>query len=153
MNKCIDDNLTDLNIISLLTEGVKLSVRNGRISHELPKGENIVANAAGSAKRWFFNDNRRSGVGEVYSVIKQTLVIMKDMLVPGAFYYNKYVDILPRVIEGIENYKTTYKDDTFITSRCNVIVDAIHSVLHQRQGFDESPKRRKGQDVVTPMKP
>ena len=128
MNKCVDDNLTDLNLISLLTEGVKISVRNGRIFHELPKGENIVHNVMNSTKRWFHNDNRKSGVQELYAIIKQSLVLIKENLEKNSYYYNKYVEIFPKVIAGIENYKRTYQDDSYITSRCTVIIDAINSV-------------------------
>ena len=69
MDKCIDDNLTDLHIISLIKEGVKIYVRNGRIAHQQPKGENVLQNMWGSTKRWFYNDNRRSGVDEIYNIV------------------------------------------------------------------------------------
>ena len=128
MNKCVDDNLTDLNLVSLLTEGVKISVRNGRIFHELPKGENIVHNVMNSTKRWFHNDNRKSGVQELYAIVKQSLVLIKENLEKNSYYYNKYVEIFPKVIAGIENYKRTYQDDAYIMSRCAVIIDAINSV-------------------------
>ena len=128
MNKCVDDNLTDLNLVSLLTEGVKISVRNGRIFHELPKGENIIHNVMNSTKRWFHNDNRKLGVQELYAIIKQSLVLIKENLEKNSYYYNKYVEIFPKVIAGIENYKRTYQDDSYITSRCTVIIDAINSV-------------------------
>ena len=42
------------------------------------------------------------------------------------------MEILPRVIEGIANFKLTYKDDAFITSRCNVIIDGINSIVNSR---------------------
>jgi len=128
MDKCIDDNLTDLHIISLLPEGVKISVRNGKIIHEQPKGENIVHNAMGSVKRWFFNDNRKSGIHELYAIIKQALSIIEE-LDKKSYYYIKYVDLLPKVIDGIKNYNSTYRDDSFIASRCNVIIDGINSIL------------------------
>tara|TARA_R110000851_G_scaffold317746_2_gene481322 strand:- start:447 stop:848 length:402 start_codon:yes stop_codon:yes gene_type:complete len=131
MNKCIDDNLTDLNLISLLAEGVKISVRQGRIVHEQAKGENIVTNVASSFKRWFFNDNRKSGVNEMYAIVKQAIQILdadEKALKKNSFYYNKYIEILPKVIDGIDNYKLTYKEDAYITSRCNVIIDGINSV-------------------------
>jgi hypothetical protein len=128
MNKCVDDNLTDLNLVSLLTEGVKISVRNGRIFHELPKGENILHNVLNSTKRWFHNDNRKSGVQELYAIVKQSLVLIKENLETNSYYYKKYMEIFPKVIAGIENYKRTYQDDAYITSRCTVIIDAINSV-------------------------
>jgi hypothetical protein len=128
MNKCVDDNLTDLNLVSLLTEGVQISVRNGRIFHELPKGENIIHNVMNSTKRWFHNDNRKSGVQELYAIVKQSLVLIKENLEKNSYYYKKYMEIFPRVIAGIENYKRTYQDDSYITSRCTVIIDAINSV-------------------------
>ena len=133
MDKCIDDNLTDLNLISLLPEGVKISVRNGRIVHEHPKGENVVTNVAGSFKRWFFNDNRKSGVSELYNIVKQALQLINDKVVTeSSYYYTKYMEIFPKVIEGIRNYQMTYKDDAYITSRCNVIIDGINSVINGR---------------------
>ena len=128
MNKCVDDNLTDLNLLSLLTEGVKISVRNGRIFHELPRGENIIHNMGNSAKRWFYNDNRKSGVQEIYFIIKQSIGLMKDDLETNSYYYKKYMEVFPRVIAGIENYKRTYQGDAYITSRCTVIIDAINSM-------------------------
>jgi hypothetical protein len=127
MNKCIDDNLTDLHLISLLQEGVKISVRQGRIVHEQPKGENVVTNVASSFKRWFFNDNRKSGINEMYSIVKQAIEIIAEGE-KGSYYHKKYIEILPKVIDGINNYKLTYKEDAYITSRCNVIIDGINSV-------------------------
>ena len=127
MNKCIDDNLTDLHLISLLQEGVKISVRQGRIVHEQPKGENVMANVTGSFKRWFFNDNRKSGVNEIYSIVKQAIQIISEGE-KDSYYHKKYIEILPKVIDGINNYKLTYKEDAYITSRCNVIIDGINSV-------------------------
>lgn len=129
MDRCIDDNLTDLNVISLLPVGVKLSVRSGKILHEKPKGENIVTNFIGSAKRWFFNDNRNSGVAEIYTVVKQAIKILSETLTSDSFYRRKYMELLPKVKEGIENYKITYEDDSFIISKCNVIINGINSVL------------------------
>ena len=127
MNQCIDDNLTDLHLISLLQEGVKISVRQGRIVHEQPKGENVVTNVASSLKRWFFNDNRKSGINEMYSIVKQAIQIIAEGE-KSSYYHKKYIEILPKVIEGINNYKITYKEDAYITSRCNVIIDGINSV-------------------------
>ena len=42
------------------------------------------------------------------------------------------MEILPRVIDGINNFKLTYRDDAFITSRCNVIIDGINSIVNSR---------------------
>ena len=53
--KHIDDNLSDLYVISLLPVDVKISIRNGRIIHEKPKGGegfmSTVSNAMHSMKR------------------------------------------------------------------------------------------------------
>lgn len=81
-----------------------------------------------STKRWFHNDNRKSGVQELYAIVKQSLVLIKENLEKNSYYYNKYVEIFPKVIAGIENYKRTYQDDAYIMSRCTVIIDAINSV-------------------------
>ena len=129
MDRCIDDNLTDLNVISLLPVGVKLSVRSGKILHEKPKGENVVTNFIGSAKRWFYNDNRNSGVMEIYTVVKQSIKILTETLSDESFYRRRYMELLPKVKDGIDNYKITYEDDSFIISKCNVIINGINSVL------------------------
>jgi hypothetical protein len=127
MDKCIDDNLTDLHIISLIKEGVKIYVRNGRIAHQQPKGENVLQNMWGSTKRWFYNDNRRSGVDEIYNIVKQGIKIVQG-LESDKFYCKKYIELLPKVIEGINNYKKTYSEDSYMQSRCNVIINGIQSI-------------------------
>ena len=123
MDKYIDDNLTDLNILALLPEGVKISVRSGRIVHD------DVNNAFNSFKRWIYNDNRKSGIQYIYNIVSDSLQILTETDNPA--YKQIYLDILPNVIKGIENYKRTYMPDAFICSRCAVIVHNIETVLEK----------------------
>ena len=78
----IDDNLSDLGVISLLQEGVKISLRNGRIIHEKPRGGegfmSSLSSAMTSMKRWINNDNRTSGMNEINRVIQQSFVILQE---------------------------------------------------------------------------
>lgn len=128
MDKYIDDNLTDLNILALLPEGVKISVRSGRIVHETIKDGNFLAGAINSVKRWVFNDNRKSGVQEIYTIVELAVKILRALEV-GGVYHEMYMDILPKVATGIENYKRTYKDDAFVASRCNIIIRNIKALV------------------------
>lgn len=123
--KHIDDNLTDLYLLSLLPEGVKVSIRNGRIVHERPKsGEGVmsfVASSFNSLRRWYNNDNRMSGINEIYNVIHTSFRILEENT--DDKLSQRYKDLFPKVIEGIENFMRTYKDDAYIVSRCNIIID------------------------------
>jgi hypothetical protein len=125
--KHIDDNLTDLYLLSMLPEGVKVSIRNGRIVHEKPKsGEGVmsfVASSFNSLRRWYNNDNRVSGTNEIYNVIQTSFKILEENVDEKLTL--RYKTILPKVIEGIENFMRTYKDDAYIVSRCNIIIDNI----------------------------
>ena len=125
--KHIDDNLTDLYLLSMLPEGVKVSIRNGRIVHEKPKsGEGVmsfVASSFNSLRRWYNNDNRVSGTNEIYNVIQTSFKILEENV--DDKLTQRYKTILPKVIEGIENFMRTYKDDAYIVSRCNIIIDNI----------------------------
>ena len=75
----------------------------------------------------FYNDNRRSGVDEIYNIVKQGIKIVQG-LESDKFYCKKYIELLPKVIEGINNYKKTYSDDSYMQSRCNVIINGIQSI-------------------------
>ena len=123
--KHIDDNLTDLYLLSMLPEGVKISMRNGRIVHEKPKsGEGVmsfVASSFNSLRRWYNNDNRVSGTNEIYNVVQTTFRILEETV--DDRLKERYKILFPKVIEGIENYMRTYKDDAYIVSRCNIITD------------------------------
>lgn len=125
--KHIDDNLTDLYLLSMLPEGVKLSLRNGRIVHEKPKsGEGVmsfVSQSFNSLRRWYNNDNRVTAMNEIYSIVQTATKIMEEC--KDEKILERYSKIFPKVIQGIENYSRTYKDDAFIVSRCNIIKDNI----------------------------
>ena len=72
-------------------------------------------------------------IDELYNIVKQALQLINDKVVTeSSYYYTKYMEIFPKVIEGIRNYQMTYKDDAYITSRCNVIIDGINSVINSR---------------------
>lgn len=124
--KHIDDNLTDLHILSLLPEGVKISIRSGRLVHEKPKsGEgvmDVLSNSFNSLRRWYNNDNRTSGMNEIYGIVQESFRIVKEV---DDNYKRQYAELYPRVIIGIQNYMRTYKDDSFIMSRCTILIDRI----------------------------
>ncbi len=125
--KHVDDNFTDLYLLSMLPEGVKLSIRNGRIVHEKPKsGEGVmsfVSQSFNSLRRWYNNDNRVTAMNEIYSIVHVAIKIMEECI--DEKILKRYFEILPKVIQGIENYSRTYKDDAFIVSRCMIIIDNI----------------------------
>lgn len=127
--KHVDDNLTDLYLLSMLPEGVKLSLRNGRIVHEKPKsGEGVmsfVSQSFNSLRRWYNNDNRVTAMNEIYDIINTASTIMDESIDDDIM--KRYTTLLPKVMQGIENYSRTYKDDAFIVSRCMIIIDNIKS--------------------------
>lgn len=124
----IDDNLSDLGVISLLQEGVKISLRNGRIIHEKPRGGegfmSSLSSAMTSMKRWINNDNRTSGMNEINRVIQQSFVILQET---NESYRKMYNDLYPKVIIGLENYRRTYADDPYIISRCNILINNLQT--------------------------
>lgn len=129
--KHIDDNLTDLYLLSMIPEGVKLSIRNGRIVHEKAKsGEGVmsfVSHSFNSLRRWYNNDNRVTAMNEIYTIIQTATKIMEESQDENIL--ERYSEILPKVIQGIDNYSRTYKDDAFIVSRCMIIIDNIKTKI------------------------
>lgn len=129
--KHIDDNLTDLYLLSMTPEGVKLSIRNGRIVHEKAKsGEGVmsfVSHSFNSLRRWYNNDNRVTAMNEIYSIVQTATKIMEESQDENIL--ERYYEILPKVIQGIDNYSRTYKDDAFIVSRCMIIIDNIKTKI------------------------
>lgn len=134
--KHIDDNLADLYVISLLPEGVKISIKNGRIIHEKPKsGDGFMAtlsNAMHAMRRWLNSDNRTSGINEIYSIVQQSFMNVQELIdeKTQSSYLDRYDRLYPNVVTGIENYKRTYSDDAYIVSRCNVIIGNIQTFLN-----------------------
>ena len=137
MNKTIDDNLTDLSILGSLPEGVKISVRSGRIVLERPKGVNVVQDVMCSLKRWMYSDTRKSGIDEVYSIVTKSIELVNSL---GPENHNRkmYMKVFPLVIVGIENYKRTYSDDPFIRARCDIIMNNVQPFC---QGLRASQER------------
>jgi hypothetical protein len=132
--KHIDDNLADLYVISLLPEGVKISIKNGRIIHEKPKGGDgfmsSVSNIMHGMKRWMNSDNRTSGINEIYTIVQRSFMNVNELLEEKyQSYLTRYDRLYPDVVTGIENYKRTYSDDAYIVSRCNVIIGNIQTFL------------------------
>lgn len=128
--KYIDDNMTDLYTIAMLPEGVKLSIRHGRLIHDPAKsGEGVMAFISGTfnaVKRWYNNDNRATAVNEVYSVIHTAFKVIETA---DQDLTSRYQQVFPLVIQGIENYSRTYGTDTFITARCKILVDNLKGIL------------------------
>ena len=125
MNQHIDDNMTDLHVLALLKPGVKLSIVSGRIVHEKPKTGGFVSCFVGSFKRWVNQDNRKSGVENIYNIVRVALQIMQETSHP------EYKGVLKQVITGLEAFQKTYQDDAFIQARTKVIMENIHNALRQ----------------------
>lgn len=134
--KYIDDNMTDLYTIAMLPEGVKLSIRHGRLVHDPSKsGEGVMAFISGTfnaVKRWYNNDNRATAVNEVYSVIQTAFKVIETA---DQDLVSRYQQVFPLVIQGIENYSRTYGTDTSITARCKILVDNLKSVSKKEKNI------------------
>ena len=65
-------------------------------------------------------------MNEIFIIIQNAMKIMEEA---EEHYATQYRKVLPKVIEGIQNYMRTYKDDAFITSRCNVLLERIRYVM------------------------
>ena len=126
--KFIDDNFTDLYTLAMLPEGVKLTMRNGRIVQEGAKsGEGImsfVSSTYNALRRWYNNDNRITAINEIYTIIQTSFKILET-----AEYdlQRRYLQLFPQVVDGIKNYMKTYSKDTFITARCKILIDNINA--------------------------
>lgn len=128
--KHVDDNFTDLYMLAMLPEGVKISIRNGRIVHESAKsGEGVmsfISSTFNSLRRWYNNDNRMTSINEIYSIVQTSLRILEDTIDDDI--RRRYDQTFPSVIQGIENYMRTYNDDAYIVSRCKIIIENIKSL-------------------------
>jgi hypothetical protein len=126
--KFIDDNFTDLYTLAMLPEGVKLTMRNGRIVQEGAKsGEGVmsfISSTFNAMRRWYNNDNRITAMNEIYTIIQTSFKILET-----ADYdlQRRYLHIFPQVVDGIKNYMKTYSKDTFITARCKILIDNINA--------------------------
>jgi hypothetical protein len=64
-------------------------------------------------------------MNEIYDIINTASTIMDESIDDDIM--KRYNTLLPKVMQGIENYSRTYKDDAFIVSRCMIIIDNIKS--------------------------
>ena len=136
--KLIEDNLTELNIITLIPENGRVRVHHGHIKIEPDKvGRGIMSTASwliNAGRRWYFNDNRISGISAISDTVQQSFNLIEEIktkpdFTMGTWYTNTFLQRYDGVIKGLTNYKNTYSHDAYIVSRCELLVNKIKKYL------------------------
>ena len=120
--------LTDLEVLSMIKEKDKLCIRDGHITIEQKTHPFKIA-----IRRWIKNDNRRTMIMEINNVISLSLQLCKDAKenpekkwTLGQF--NKH---FKKVIEGLENLKKTYFNDSNVVARLTILNEILKEEINQ----------------------
>lgn len=106
-----EDILWSLKIISMIKEGQKLRVRNGRL--DVHESGSVVT----SVIRWLYNDNRHNSLTYISNIINRGLTEKCEKRV------------LSESLKGLNALKVTYATDINITARIIVLEEKIHAYI------------------------
>lgn len=109
------DLFTDLEVLGMLKQDDKICIRDGRISIEKKSHPMKLA-----MRRWINNDGRRITIMQINTIINQSLQTCKESK-DKPWITSQFYKHFKSVLLGLENIKITYKDDSAIVARLNVI--------------------------------
>ena len=109
------DLFTDLEVLGMLKQDDKLCIRDGRISIEKKSHPIKLA-----MRRWINNDGRRITIMQINTIINQSLQTCKENK-NKPWITSQFHKHFKNVLVGLENMKITYKDDSAVVARLNVI--------------------------------
>lgn len=124
------DVFTELEILSMVGENDKICIRDGRIAIER-KGHPITV----AVRRWLHNDSRKGMITEVGNIINRAISMSKeanDDWVKFQFYVH-----FKKVVDGLDNIKKTYFDDSSVVARLNVVIMMLDEII-KKMSTDKS---------------
>jgi len=121
---------TELEILSMLKDGDKLSMRNGIMTIE--KKTHPIKTAV---RRWINNDNRHSTLMEIDNIISDAMKMYREHRIDNDDITNlcsiddtsniwitqQFCEQFRNCIEGLQNLKKTYNDDSAVVAKLNII--------------------------------
>jgi hypothetical protein len=91
-----------------------------------------------SIKRFIYNDNRLNTIHDIEKLIDTSVNLMNYCIKNKDFYkVNMLSKNLELSINGIENLKTTYTNDTLIVSKLEILIEQIQNVLIKANNYKE----------------
>jgi hypothetical protein len=118
--KCIDKLFVDINIISHIKTGQKLSVNGSNIRIEQQDLYTIV-------KRWWFKESREISINYINEMVDDIDIILETLLECDSKLntVSRFKDKLEKFLHGISNLSKTYVGDNYIISKLELITERI----------------------------
>ena len=125
----IDDLFSDLHVIGSIREFGRLCIENGHLSTESCSGETFFSWAQLALKRWLKHDNRTHTL-----IILQNIVLKINSLkaIPPE-YTTRLHELVKNALDGLDNLKKTYKEDTSTVSRITILQDRLLMILKNNE--------------------
>lgn len=122
----ITDLFTDLEVLSMIKENDKICIRDGHIAIE-QKGSKVQI----AIRRYLNHDSRRSMIMEVNRIISQSLQVCNEQRddQDKQWAMEQFHKHFQNIIEGIQNLKKTYFNDSFIVARLNVTIEMLQEEI------------------------
>jgi len=118
--KCIDKLFVDINIISQIKTGQKLSVNGSNIRIEQQDLFTIV-------KRWWFKESREISINYINEMVDDIDIILETLLECDSKLHtvSRFKDKLEKFLHGISNLSKTYVGDNYIISKLELVTERV----------------------------
>ena len=139
MNDAIDELLAELEVVSMVRENGRLCMHDGKLSIEsYVESKNMQAIASWvqlSIKRWWNQDSRAHTLTALQCLVMRCGSLMHDINRYPADTSSKDAQ-LNRLCEkctsacvGLQNLKTTYKDDAAVMARILMLIQRLEIIM------------------------
>jgi len=132
----LDENFLHLEVLSKIKEGDKISIK-------LIPGEKKMfvdqSSLSSSLTRWYNGYNREESVKFIEDLVSSIdnnslYIINGNHIEEGEILINS----IKKGLIGLENLKKTYVDDSIISSKINLIIDKLNSIIKNLLNFNTS---------------
>tara|TARA_Y100000992_G_C21272951_1_gene497987 strand:- start:3289 stop:3738 length:450 start_codon:yes stop_codon:yes gene_type:complete len=132
----LDENFLHLEVLSKIKEGDKISIK-------LIPGEKKMfvdqSSLSSSLRRWYNGYNREESVKFIEDLVSSIdnnslYIINGNHIEEGEILINS----IKKGLIGLENLKKTYVDDSIISSKINLIIDKLNSIIKNLLNFNTS---------------
>ena len=127
----LEDLITDLKVLSLLKENGRLCLRDGNLSIEpqLENKENILLTwgsyASLALRRWWNQDNRRSAMLKVQSIIMKCYDAIQRLEPKER---EDLALLCSEAAKGLVYLQQTYKHDAAVSARLSVYIKNLNEI-------------------------
>ena len=127
----LEDLITDLKVLSLLKENGRLCLRDGNLSIEpqLENKENILLTwgsyASLALRRWWNQDNRRSAMLKVQSIIMKCYDVVQKL---DTKEREDLSTLCHEASKGLTHLQQTYKHDAAVSARLSVYIKNLNEI-------------------------